>query len=250
MVPFIIIGIVLVAWLGYMKFYYPKFKQKYEQNEQQVAEEWQQRKDEIVAEYFSNPDKFGLIAEATQGEQIIGLISGKIPKDLKSKLLSKFTDAITFTSKVDLAHYYLVATDQGLHYMAFDGEKCFINEVFDYNEVTDLSASQKALTFDYKDEKLKFIIDNESPIAIEGYPRFRVHERHRTPTANDRSVNYFVREYFAFEPTHNMAFEQGRNVASMFTPNTEMMKVSPEKSRDFKVREYLVEQFKQKMQIR
>ena len=202
MVPFIIIGIVLVAWLGYMKFYYPKFKQKYEQNEQQVAEEWQQRKDEIVAEYFSNPDKFGLIAEATQGEQIIGLISGKIPKDLKSKLLSKFTDAITFTSKVDLAHYYLVATDQGLHYMAFDGEKCFINEVFDYNEVT------------------------------------------------DRSVNYFVREYFAFEPTHNMAFEQGRNVASMFTPNTEMMKVSPEKSRDFKVREYLVEQFKQKMQIR
>jgi len=244
-IPFIIIGIIIVAYLGYMKFYYPKFKQKYEENEQQVAQEWKRGKEKIISEYFSNPDKFGLIAEATKGANIIGMISGKISTDFKSKLLSGLKDAFTFTSKVDMAHYYLVATDQGLHYMGFDGDKCFINEVFDYDQISHSETLTDTLTFDYKEEKLKFAVDNDSPIAIDGYPRFQVHERLRTPTANDRNLNYFVREYFAFEPTHNAAFSQGKGLGL----NTDMMKVSPEKTRDFKVREYLVQQFKQKMKI-
>ncbi len=245
-VTVIILAIILLAYLGFMKFYYPKFKEQYEQNEQSVQKEWNEKKDEIISEYFTNPNKFGLISDVTENETIIGMMSGHLPEDFKSKLLTGLKDAAALTRSVDMSHYYLVATDKGLHYVGFDGEKCFLNEVFDYNKIFQAQTTKDSLTFEYKEEKLKFSIDNESPIAINGYPRFDVHERSKAATSNDRSLNYFVREYFAYEPTNNAHFKQSNQVASF---NMDGLKVSPEKSKDFKVREYLVKEFKRKLNL-
>lgn len=243
----IFLAILLLVYFGYMKFYYPKFKQKFEENEKQAKEEWEQNQEKIINEYLTNPNKFGLISDVTEGETIIGMMSGSLPEGFKSTVMKSLKDTITFTKSVDMSHYYLVATDKGMHYLGFDGEKCFINEVFDYNLIQLVETTKKTLSFDYKNEKIKFNVDNESPIALSGYPRFEVHERSKAATSNDRTLNYFVREYFAYEPTDNASFKASNQIASF---NTGAFQVSLEKSMDFKVREHFVKQFKQKMKIR
>lgn len=246
MTAIIILGLLGVGYWAFMKFYYPKFKQQFEENEKVVQEEWLQKKDEIISEYLTNSNKFGLISDIAKDEKVLGIMSAKIPDGFKSKLFSGIKDAVTFTKSVDMAHYYLVATDKGLHYTGFDGEKCFINEVFDYNYVTNKQTTKNALTFNYKDEKLKFNLDNDNIYGISGYPRFAIHERSKAATSNDRTVNYFVREYFAIEPTENAHFKQSNQAVSF---NMDALKVSPEKTIDLKVREHFVKGFKQKLGI-
>ncbi len=244
-VTVVILGVILLAYLAFMKFYYPKFKQQYEQNEQKAQQEWSEKKEEIISEYFTNPNKFGLISDVTKGENIIGMISGHLPKDFKSKLMTGLKDTLTLTKSVDMGAYYLVATDKGLHYVGFDGEKCFINEVFAYENILRPQTAKNSFSFEYKDEQFKFNVDDES-IGLNGYPRFAIHERSKAATSNDRTKNYFVREYFAYEPTNNARFKQSNQAVSF---NADGLKVSLEKTMDLKVREYLVKEFKQKMRI-
>ncbi|WP_338768821.1 hypothetical protein WAF17_08585 [Bernardetia sp. ABR2-2B] len=239
--PIIILGLVLGGYFYYMKVYYPKFKEQYTAAHDEFESEWTQDKEKIVNEYFSNPNKFGLMSEITKGENIVGVISAKLPESFKSQAKEAIVGAITFTSKADMSLYYLVATDKGLHYTVFDGEKCILNEVFDYDNIEQETINENTFSFVYKGEKFPF----KKALLPAGYPRFNVHERSKTPTSNDRSVNYFVREFLAYETTNNAEYKQSNDAIPKL--NLDAMKVSKEQLKDTKVREYLSEEFRKKL---
>lgn len=242
-VPMAIIGIFLIIYLVYMKFYFPKQKEKYTQLDNEFNQEWNQNKDSILNEYLDDSNAFGLISEVTKGEKIIGMISSdKLPDSIKNKAKEAVVGAITFTKKVDMSLYYLVATDKALHYTGFDGEKCFIHDVFDYNQISERNLTKNKFSFLYKNEKISFPVNSDFLI---GYPRFNVHEISKTPTSNDRTTNYFVREYLTYEITDNMEFKNAKSSIPKF--NTGMLKASKEQIKDTKVRKYFIEQFKQKL---
>lgn len=245
LIPLIIIGLFLGGYFFYMKFYYPKYKEKWESSQKEVDQEWQENKEEILNEYFTDPNRFGLISDVTQGEKIIGIISGKLPDSFKSKAKEAIVGAITFTKKVDMAAYYLVATDKGLHYTGFDGEKCFLHEVFDYNHIMEKKMTNTNFSFVYKNEKFPFSIQQ----MIEGFPRFNVHERSQTPNSSNRATNFFVREYLAYEPTDNTYYKQTGSIIPKI--NTGMMgkMASKEGIKDAKIRAYLLEGFKKKLGV-
>ena len=68
-----------------------------------------------------------------------------------------------------------------------------------------------------------------------------MHEFDRTPTANDRSTNYFVREYFALEPTSNMAYKQAKSFSIT------VLTATKEQFVDHKVRTFLLDGFKTRL---
>lgn len=134
----IILAAVLVGYFLFMKLYYPKFKQKFEAASGEADKEWAEKQPEILAEYFANPDKFGLITDALGGDRVLGMLSTLAPAEsLLSKAREKLVGAVTLTRKVDMSHYYFVASEQGLRLLGFDGEKCFLHEVYDYASVSD-----------------------------------------------------------------------------------------------------------------
>lgn len=244
-IPLAIIGVFLVIYLVYMKFYFPKMQEKYKQLDNEFNQEWNQNKEAVLSEYLDDPNKFGLISEVTEGEKIIGMLSSKgLPDSLKNKAKEAVIGAITFTSKVDMSLYYLVATDKALHYTGFDGEKCFVHEIFDYNQISERNMTKNKFSFLYKNEKISFPIEE----ILVGYPRFNVHEFSQTPTSNNRATNYFVREFLAYEITNNLEYKNAKS--SIPKMNTDMLKASKEQVKDTKIRTYFIEQFKQKLGVR
>ncbi len=236
----IILAAVLVGYFLFMKLYYPKFKQKFEAASSEADKEWAEKQPEILAEYFANPDKFGLITDALGGDRVLGMLSTLAPAEsLLSKAREKLVGAVTLTRKVDMSHYYFVASEQGLRLLGFDGEKCFLHEVYDYASVSGATLTDRSFGFDYKGEQVRIDLDNGGAVA--GYPRFAVHEFDRTPTANDRSTNYFVREYFALEPTSNMAYKQAKSFSIT------VLTATKEQFVDHKVRTFLLDGFKTRL---
>ena len=75
----IILAAVLVGYFLFMKLYYPKFKQKFEAASGEADKEWAGKQSEILAEYFANPDKFGLITDALGGDRVLGMLSTLAP---------------------------------------------------------------------------------------------------------------------------------------------------------------------------
>ena len=244
-IPLSILGVIMVAYLIYMKFYFPKVRQQYEQLDNEFNQEWAQDKETVLSEYIEDSNKFGLLSDVTKGEKIIGILSSKgLPDSLKDKAKEAVIGALTFTRKVDMSLYYLVATDKALHYTGFDGEKCFFHEVFDYNQISERNMTKNKISFFYKNEKISFPIEE----MLTGYPRFNVHEFSQTPTSNNRATNYFVREFLSYEITNNLEYKNAKS--SIPKLNTDMLKASKEQVKDTKIRTYFIEQFKQKLGIR
>ncbi|MBS9766818.1 MAG: hypothetical protein KGV44_04685 [Flavobacteriaceae bacterium] len=247
MVTIIFLGLVLVGYFAFMKFYYPKMKAKYETSQKEFDEEWGNNKDQIMKDYLTDMNRFGLISQATQDEEIIGICSASLGKSMLKSLTSSAVEglksAITLTSKVDMSKSYLVATDKGLHYMSFDGEKCIVNEVFQYREIIGKEFSKEKFNFIYKNDKIQFNVSE----MISGYPRFNIHERFREPTKQDRSLNYFVREYVAYEHTNNMRFKQTEPGFAKYKFQT--VEISKENLIDLEVRKVLLDGFKKKLGV-
>ncbi len=242
MTTFIILAAVLVGYFLFMKYYWPKFRQQYAAAEGEAEKEWAGKRPEILAEYFGNPDKFGLVAEAIEGDRVLGMISTQAPAEaLLTKARKQLTDAITFTRTVDMSHYYFVASERALRLLGFDGERCFLHEVYDYASVAGAKLTERSFAFEYRGEQVKIALENGGAVA--GYPRFAVHEFDKTATANDRTTNYFVREYFAVEPTGNLAYKQAKSLS--FTG----LSASKEQMIDYRVRAALVEGFKARLQL-
>lgn len=244
MITVLMLGLMAGGCFVYMKFYLPKLKQKGLENYEESQKEWVDKKEDIIKDYLTNPNKFGLISKnVEEGEKVIGIVSTNSPKkSTKSKVLSGLKSAITLTEKVDMSLYYLFITEKNLYYAGFDGENCFFNEVFDSNLITDKVSSDNSFTFKYKEEELNFKVSLSSPGgALNGYPRFNVHEKSRIPTKDDRSKNYFVREFLDIEPTNNVDFK-GNNFGAMSG-------MSAESLLDVKVREYLATEFKNKLKL-
>lgn len=245
LIPIVIVAVILIGYLVYMKYWYPKFRQQQEDAGRQADAAWQERRTQILDNYLHDPNRFGKVTEVLGATPVRGLISTQAPKEQFGERVAKgLVGAITFTREVDLGHYYFVATGNGLHLLGFDGERCFLNEVYAAGEIRNARLDTKEFSFDYKGETLRIGIPNGG--MPEGYPRFRIHEYDKTPTSTDRATNYFVREYLACEPTDNLAYKQASHPGIRFTG---LKAASEEQLIDHKVREALLEGFKSALSI-
>lgn len=191
----------------YMKFVVPKMMKKMDGRKAEAEQDFANRGEEIMDEFLSNPDKFGLLQQSLQGQKLYGISNGKLHEGVKisDKLKEHIISRITLTREVDMNLGYLAAAEDGLHYMLFDGERCIINDVFDYAEIANQKFTKTIYTFDYKGEQLKFYVSE----ALIFYPRFNVHEVEASGSGQGRirTVNSFVREWLAWEPTNNVEYK-------------------------------------------
>ncbi len=204
----IIAAIFLIGTPIYMKFVLPKMMNKMNANHAEAEKEWSEKGDEIMNEFLSNPDKFGILKEALQGKELYGIINGKIPekKGLWQRYKEHQKELMTLTREIDMTLGFLVAAEDGLHYMIFDGEKCVVNDVFDYKYIEDQSLTSDKYSFGYKEEALEFTTLE----ALTHFPRFNVHEV--DTTGGDKSFGLkakttFIREWLAWENTNNSEYK-------------------------------------------
>ena len=244
LVPVVVLAAVLIGYFVYMKCFYPRFRQRCEAAADRAEAVWRERGEVIVGEYLRDPDRFGKIAEVLGETPVRGLISTSAPKQGLGERIGKgIVGAVTFTRETDLGHYYFVAADDGLHLLGFDGERCFLNEVYAAGEIRRARLEPRTFSFDYKGGTVRMEVPNGG--LAEGYPRFRIHEYDKVPTSSDRATNYFVREYFACEPTGNLAYRQAQSAVPRFTG----LNVSEEQLIDRKVRTALLEGFRRQLGI-
>lgn len=245
-VTIIIIAILfLVGTPLYMKFVVPKMMKKMDESSAEVESEFAEKGPELVDEFITNPNKFGLVKQTLQGGKIYGIYSGTLDKEIKlsDKLKEKIISSITLTSEVDMSMSFLVAAEDGLHYMVFDGKKCIQNEVFDYESINNQKLTSKLYTFEYKGDELKFLVSS----TLNFYPRFNVHEVQKSGSGQGRLrvVNDFVREWLAYETTGNAEY----NGAVLHKPFIGNLVQGKDFFLDQKIRSTLVEGFKNKLNI-
>ncbi len=204
----IIAAIFIIGTPIYMKFVLPKMMNKMNANHAEAQKEWDEKGDQIMDEFLSNPNKFGLLTQALQGQKLYGVINGKVPE--KQSLWSRYKEyqkeLMTLTREVDMTLGFLAAAEDGLHYMVFDGEKCVINDVFDYNEMLNQKLTKDKYSYEYKDEKVEFTTLE----ALTHFPRFNVHEV--GTTGGDKGIGLkatttFIREWLAWEVTNNSEYK-------------------------------------------
>ncbi len=203
----IIAAIFLIGTPIYMKFVLPKMMAKMNANQAEAEQEWTEKSEELMDEFLTNSDKFGLLKQALQGQKLYGVYSGKMSEKvgLWERLKERQKELITLTREVDMNIYYLVAAEDGLHYMGFDGERCVLNEVFDYGEIVEQKLTKESYIFDYKEDKIEFNVLE----TLSYFPRFNVHEVQTSGSGQGgiRQVNMFVREWLAWEITNNSEYK-------------------------------------------
>ena len=185
LVPVVVLAAVLIGYFVYMKCFYPRFRQRCEAAADRAEAVWRERGEAIVGEYLRDPDRFGKIAEVLGETPVRGLISTSAPKQGLGERIGKgIVGAVTFTRETDLGHYYFVAADDGLHLLGFDGERCFLNEVYAAGEIRRARLEPRTFSFDYKGGTVRMEVPNGG--LAEGYPRFRIHEYDKVPTSSDQ----------------------------------------------------------------
>ncbi len=246
MTVFIIIAaIFLIGTPIYMKFVVPKMMNKMNARQEEAEKEFAEKGEELMDEFLSNPNKFGLLKQALQGQKLYGIYSGQLNE--KSSLWERFKERqkelITLTSEVNMNISYLVAAEDGLHYMDFDGERCVLNEVFDYGEIVEQKLTKNSYSFDYKGEKIEFVTAE----SLTNFPRFNVHEVQASGSGQGglRQVNSFVREWLAWEVTNNAEY----NSRVRMRPTTPDLVQKKEFFTDHIIRTKLVEGFCEKLGI-
>ncbi len=241
----IFVVVFAVGTLVYMKFILPKMMAKMNANQDEAEKEFAEKGTELVDEFTTNLDKFGLVKQSLQGKRLYGIYDGSLKKEIKlsEKLKEKMVSVVTLTEEVNMSLSYLVAAEDGMHYMIFDGEKCIGNEVFDYAGIAKQQLTENEYTFDYKGDSLKFRVAS----TLNWYPRFNVHEVVATGSGQGglRTVNSFVREYLAYEITNNVEYR----TRVLGKPKVGDMVQKKEFFLDQKIRETLVNGFREKLGV-
>lgn len=146
-----------------------RFRKRCEAAADRAEAVWRERGEAIVGEYLRDPDRFGKIAEVLGETPVRGLISTSAPKQGLGERIGKgIVGAVTFTRETDLGHYYFVAADDGLHLLGFDGERCFLNEVYAAGEIRRARLEPRTFSFDYKGGTVRMEVPNGG--LAEGYP--------------------------------------------------------------------------------
>lgn len=201
------------------------------------------RERENIIMYLHDINKFGLFREVTDSNPVYGVISARKRNTAKT---TKIGEQVTSLKK-DLTHHYLVLTSRHLHYLIFDGEKCILNNIFIVKSVTQATMKDGKFSFYYNDNKVTFFYNPDNgPLAI-GYPRFKVHEFAHIPICNDRRLNKFVRQYFSYEMTNNIAYTMAAKTNYNQTCST---KNNCHFVDDIRVRENLMSEFIKRLNIK
>ncbi len=241
----IMAAVFLIGVPIYMKFVVPKMMNKMNERQAEAELEFAEKGEELMDEFLSNPNKFGLLKQALQGQKIYGIYSGKMSEKigLWERLKERQKELITLTREVSLNISYLVAAEDGLHYMDFDGERCVLNEVFDYGEIVEQDLTKNSYSFEYKGEQVVFATTE----ALANFPRFNVHEVQASGSGQGglRQVNSFVREWLAWEITNNTEY----NTRVLMRPTSPDLVQKKEFFTDHIIRTKLVEGFRDKLGI-
>ena len=205
---------------------------------------WRERGEAIVGEYLRDPDRFGKIAEVLGETPVRGLISTSAPKQGLGERIGKGSSAPS-PSPAKRTSATIISSRPTTDFTCWDSTARGASSMrcTPPGEIRRARLEPRTFSFDYKGGTVRMEVPNGG--LAEGYPRFRIHEYDKVPTSSDRATNYFVREYFACEPTGNLAYRQAQSAVPRFTG----LNVSEEQLIDRKVRTALLEGFKRQLGI-
>jgi hypothetical protein len=167
----------------------------------QVAlDEYNANEESFLSNYWDNENRFLWIKKNIPNETIIGLSGARETSSVGSKVKESILSSITNVNKFDMSNYYLVVTENNLHFLGFNGtdQQAFAHETLLFSNIKNadlrIDVATPLLSFDYEGKKAKF--DLTGPVS--GYPKFEVNEsftKNMTRTENDRNFNPYERKY-------------------------------------------------------
>lgn len=136
--------LVIGGWFLWTKVVQPQMGVKYGELATEAQKEFEENREAMIEEAFSNPDKFGAFRKIIpEDEKITAIASYLEPKSIGKNLLSEAKTAVTNVRKVNMCLFYFILTDKNLHAVAFNGENTVSHDIFDLDEITEVKI-QKA----------------------------------------------------------------------------------------------------------
>jgi len=184
-----IVGTLAVLSVLYYIFVMPRIMKKYKGTVEDVKKKMVGNEDSIRKELLSNPEKLKLIVDKIEGENIVGLANamekrgaGDLLKsgavNLAGSALGRVT-GVGIKSNNNLDVYFVVLTDNNLHYMVYDEGTCEEHLIYDRSKISRMSVDKASLASNYTGgasgtKKLTFDYDgkNQSFYLIDGFLKF------------------------------------------------------------------------------
>jgi len=191
-IAIVLIILVIGGWFLWKKVIQPQMSVKYGELATEAQKEFEEKGEEMKAEAFSNPDKFGAFRKIVpEEEKIVAIASYLEPKSIGKNLLGEAKTMVTNVRKVNMSLFYFILTDKNLHAVAFNGENSVSHDIFDLDEIKDVKIQKSGsnyasgmkdalsgvqggnyekLIFTYKDKKYEYNLER----VVVGFPIFEV----------------------------------------------------------------------------
>ena len=138
--------IMIIIFGAYYIFVIPKIKQKSEEGMQALRDSLKGKEGELQKKYLEDPNYLKPVLDVLNGEKIEGVVNclekRSVTQVLKQKIVNDISNAfedklgINFAIKDNQDTYYLVLTEEKLHYMVFDQSKIKEHLTFDFLGMT------------------------------------------------------------------------------------------------------------------
>lgn len=160
---FVIISIVvmliafyLVYTLYFKKKYNPEHQAKVSGQYAEIDQEIQSGKENIIQQFLSDKTKLQPLKEAVKNDKILGITSCIEMQSTADKLRG----FISPVKRVIVDNFYLIATENELHYIDFNGVQVVDHLVFNYSNLSNVQLGQMSAL-----EKTKFDALNQNVAA-------------------------------------------------------------------------------------
>lgn len=179
-----LVVLVIIGLFVYLKFIQPMLSGKVGAAYAEADTEYRTNKEQILQEYYADPNRFALFKEVIPEEDIKGIASFAEPKKMSKAITEGIKTSITRVKKVNVDHFYMVITDKSLHAIEFNGENSVDHNVFDLGEIQEMNVGRVSmkdqmtgaadgnlvrLQFKYKDKDYSYNLYK----TMFGYPRFK-----------------------------------------------------------------------------
>lgn len=124
--PIVFIGGIFVVFYLFKDKFQGKFVQAYDD----ANKAWADDKEAVIAEMFSNPDKFKMLQDAVGEAPIECLCPCEPKKGIGKKLLKGVVEVATMHQSFDMSLYFFAIAGDELHYMRTNGELVAEHDAF------------------------------------------------------------------------------------------------------------------------
>ncbi len=151
-IPIIIIGGIFVVFY----LFKDKFMAKTVNAYNEAAQKWTEDKAGVVAEFYSNPDKLGMIRDAVE-KDIDCIVNCSPKKGIAGKILKGAMEMVTMTETFDMSLCYLAIAGDEMHFLQSDGKMIVEHAVFDLKSIENVQMKRDSDAM----KAAKYVLSNQ-----------------------------------------------------------------------------------------